>query len=182
MISACFFFLLKDRFLRGLRDAELYDGLGRDLDRRTRRRVAACTSGAVLFDELADAWERELAIGLHVLIGHVRHLLKEHDDIFLSEPRLFSEGSHHLAFGHLGHSRKQEKISKRYYRPMLAQARQIDKEKRPGNTKVVNMGGGKGQGKRGVSNVKISISNKNEYLYYSKSAATKFQIILFLVS
>src|ERR1051326_2360349 len=49
----------EDRVLRGFRDAELHDLLGRDLDRLARRRVAADARLAVHEHEFAEAGDGE---------------------------------------------------------------------------------------------------------------------------
>src|SRR5262249_9025878 len=55
-----------DRFLRGLRDAELEDGLGRNLDGLAGLRIAAHALLALHDHELADAREGEALLRLAI--------------------------------------------------------------------------------------------------------------------
>ena len=77
--------LAQDRILASLGDAELHHALGRDLDRRASRGIAAHASLAVHEDEFAQSGNGETIFGMLV-----------------SEFGLCFEKTTHLNFGELG--------------------------------------------------------------------------------
>ena len=90
----------KDGILRGLRDPEFNDGLGRDLDLLLRLGIDAGSRFPLLLHELAKARQDEFAVLLDLPVGEARESVEEcSGGSFVSVCR-GSEGG--LKFG-LGH-------------------------------------------------------------------------------
>ena len=75
--------LAEDRILRGLRDAELHDLLGRDLDDLAGGGVAALTGFAVHEDQLSETRESEAVLG--VLVRQLRDVLQHAHCLLLGD-------------------------------------------------------------------------------------------------
>ena len=94
---------LQERFLCGLRDAKLHDGLGRDFDFSTRRWIAARASGALDLYQLTETRNNEFAVLFYLGVSRFYKKVEESDDFFFGVARLGGELSHELRLGHFGH-------------------------------------------------------------------------------
>ncbi len=92
--------LLQDRFLGHLRDAELHNLLGWDLDGFTSGWVATHACLTIELHKLTEAWENELAVLLNLSVSDFDELLHERDDILFLDIGLGGQLFHELRLGH----------------------------------------------------------------------------------
>src|ERR1700761_2202059 len=85
-----------DRILRGLRDAELDDGLGLDLDGLAGLGVAADAGLALRLNELAESRNGELAVLLGLLDRGLCESLEEGCSLLVGELELFCHCANEL--------------------------------------------------------------------------------------
>src|SRR5690606_25687982 len=90
--------------LGGLGDAELHDGLGRNLNRGAGGRVAALASLAVDLHELAEVTDGEHTVLLDFGEGERVEGVHESGGVLLLHAGLFGKSGKDLSLGQLGHS------------------------------------------------------------------------------
>src|SRR5579862_4327608 len=90
----------RDCVLGGLRDAELHDGLGLDLDLFAGLRVAAHAGLALCLHEAAEARNHEYAVLLGFLDRGVREQIQESSGLLVCELGLLCESTDQSGFGH----------------------------------------------------------------------------------
>ena len=94
---------LQKSFFDSLGDAEFDHGLGWDFDFRTSCWVAAHTSGALDFDQLAEARKDEFAVLFDLRVSRFGHEFHERDDFLLGVTGLGRKLGHELRLGHFRH-------------------------------------------------------------------------------
>lgn len=88
--------LLQDRFLGNLRNTELHNLLGWDLDGFTSGWVAAHACLTIELHEFAEAWENEFTVLLDLGVSDFDELLHERNDILFLDIGLGGQLLHEL--------------------------------------------------------------------------------------
>lgn len=89
----------EDGVLASLREAELRLRAGRDLDRLTRRRIAAGARLALELEELAETREDDALRELRAIIGDLEQRLVRSNSLLLADAGGLRDGGHDFGLG-----------------------------------------------------------------------------------